>query len=92
MLIRPDHIARYWWCGGEFLALGGPLRLTGVASESSGCRVMPRTELEAIRLWHRGQMLQTTGAARHHHHLCLRDADAALADDDDVIDSHSRPS
>ncbi|MBI1408176.1 MAG: hypothetical protein GC145_18850 [Caulobacter sp.] len=92
MLTLPEHIARYWRCGGEIFALGGQLPLSGAGCGASGCRVMARGELEALRAWHSSQLMLTTGAARHHHRLCLRDADGALGAINDAIDSHSRAS
>lgn len=71
MLSLPDTTARYWTCGGEIFALGGPIPLN-VAGRAVGCRPMRPDELRRLADWHQGQ-------CDLHHRLCLRDAQAVLA-------------
>jgi hypothetical protein len=71
MLSAPATTARYWTCGGEIFALGGPIPLT-VAGRAVGCRSMSRGELRRLTDWHQGQ------AGAYHRH-CQRDAQAVLA-------------
>lgn len=66
----PDHLARYWLCGGEILALGGPLPLAGF-----GARVLTLDDLVRLAAWHRAE-LSADGAG--YHRPCLRDAQAVL--------------
>jgi hypothetical protein len=70
----PDTLARYWTCGGEILALGGPLPLA-----ERGARVLPPSVLARLAAWHRAQMSDACPEVRRYHGLCLRDAEAVLA-------------
>lgn len=71
----PDPLARYWRCGGEILALGGPLPMAG-----RGARPLSRDDLTRLAGWHRAEMTGAGPAARRYHRLCLRDAEAVLAE------------
>jgi len=73
VLIAPDATARYWRCGGEIFALGGPLPLS-VAGRATGCRPITEPDLRRLADWHRRE-----SAAAPYHRLCLRDAEAVLA-------------
>lgn len=67
----PDTLARYWRCGGEILALGGPLPLA-----DRGARPLTVGELTRLAAWHRAELAHDTD---DYHRLCLRDAEAVLA-------------
>lgn len=67
----PDILARYWLCGGEIFALGGPLPLA-----ERGARVLTARELADLAAWHRRELDNDTIG---YHRLCLRDAEAVLA-------------
>jgi hypothetical protein len=71
----PDSLARYWRCGGEILALGGPLPMNG-----RGARSLDPEDLRRLAAWHRSELAGGCPQARHYHKLCLRDAEAVLAD------------
>ena len=71
----PDALARYWRCGGEILALGGPLPMGG-----RGARPLSPGDLARLAVWHRTELAGGAPAARRYHRLCLRDAEALLAD------------
>ena len=71
MLSAPETTARYWTCGGEIFALGGPIALT-VAGRAVGCRPVTPGELRRLASWHQDQ-------PEPYHRLCLRDARAVLA-------------
>ncbi|MCE3288051.1 MAG: hypothetical protein K0R83_63 [Caulobacter sp.] len=70
----PDHLARYWTCGGEILALGGPLPMA-----ERGARVLTPHDLARLAAWHRAELAAADPEVRRYHSLCLRDAEAALA-------------
>ncbi len=70
----PDVLARYWTCGGEILALGGPLPLA-----DRGARVLSPRDLARLAAWHRAELTAAFPDARCYHRLCLRDAEAVLA-------------
>ena len=74
MKAAPDALARYWTCGGEILALGGPLPLAG-----RGAQVLRPRDLARLAAWHRAEMAQACPETRRYHGLCLRDAEAVLA-------------
>ncbi|WGM40830.1 hypothetical protein [Caulobacter sp. NIBR1757] len=67
----PDALARYWRCGGEILALGGPLPLA-----DRGARPLTPADLTRLAAWHRSELY---GDAAAYHRPCLRDAEAVLA-------------
>jgi hypothetical protein len=67
----PDALARYWRCGGEILALGGPLPMAG-----RGARPLSPDDLARLADWHRSEL---DDDATGYHRLCLRDAEAVLA-------------
>lgn len=75
MRSAPDTLARYWRCGGEILALGGPLPLAG-----RGARPLSLDDLVRLAAWHRAETAAADPATRRYHRLCLRDAEAVLAD------------
>ncbi|MDB5471981.1 MAG: hypothetical protein JWR84_3541 [Caulobacter sp.] len=70
----PDTLARYWTCGGEILALGGPLPMAG-----RGCSVLSPCDLARLAAWHRVEMSAADPETRRYHQLCLRDAETVLA-------------
>ena len=74
MRFAPDTLARYWTCGGEILALGGPLPLV-----ERGARVLTSRDLARLAAWHRAEIAAPDPDVRRYHGLCLRDAEAALA-------------
>lgn len=74
MKAAPDHLARYWTCGGEILALGGPLPLA-----QRGARVLTSRDLAGLAAWHRTALATADPEVRRYHSLCLRDAEAVLA-------------
>lgn len=70
--------ARYWRCGGELLALGGPLPLKAADGRpSSGCRPISAADLRRLADWHLAEL--TGGRAIAFHGPAVRDALAALA-------------
>lgn len=73
MTPAPDAFARYWTCGGEILALGGPLPLAG-----RGARVLTPDGLARLAAWHRAELAAPDPEVRRYHILCLRDAEAVL--------------
>lgn len=81
----PDaRTALYWRCGGEVLALGGPLplaRLDGsLGGSPGGCRPVNPAELLRLAAWHRGELaVAPPGPARDWHRQALRDAKTAIA-------------
>ena len=74
MRTAPDALARYWRCGGEILALGGPLPLGG-----RGARPLTPADLARLAAWHRSELTSPCPETRRYHRLCLRDAEAVLA-------------
>jgi hypothetical protein len=70
----PPALARYWLCGGEILALGGPLPLAG-----RGARALTPADLARLAAFHRSEMTAPCPDTRRYHQLCLRDAEAVLA-------------
>ena len=69
----PDRLARYWTCGGEVLALGGPLPLA-----ERGARPVTLGDLVRLAAWHRTEAAAADPEVRRYHALCLRDAEAVL--------------
>ncbi|MDO9337944.1 MAG: hypothetical protein Q7T61_16225 [Caulobacter sp.] len=74
MRAAPDALARYWTCGGEILALGGPLPMA-----ERGARPLARPDLARLAAWHRAELTAPDPETRRYHRLCLRDAEAVLA-------------
>ena len=74
MRAAPDHLARYWTCGGEIFALGGPLPLA-----QRGARVLTPHDLARLAAWHRAELAAADPEVARYHVLCLRDAEALLA-------------
>jgi hypothetical protein len=79
MLIAAENSARYWLCGGEIFALGGPLPLAmGEGRPSPGCRPLKPRDLQHLHAWHRAEARSDAPATGDYHRLCLRDAERIL--------------
>jgi hypothetical protein len=77
----PDALtAIYWRCGGEVLALGGPLPLVRRDGLHGGCRPVDPAELLRLAAWHRAELAAAPlGPASAWHRQALRDAKSAIA-------------
>ncbi|MFN3859614.1 MAG: hypothetical protein ACK4RV_17860 [Caulobacter sp.] len=77
----PDgRTALYWRCGGEVLALGGPLPLARPGGLHGGCRPVDPAELLRLAAWHRAELAAAPpGPVRDWHRQALRDAKSAIA-------------